>query len=342
MTGHTGFKGVWLVLWLHRLSAHVTGFALDPDDADESLFARTRAHEVLESITGDVRDLHSVVSVFERSRPEIVFHLAAQALVRRSYEDPVGTIATNVMGTANVLEAARRTPSVRAVIVVTSDKSYANEVPARPRRETDPMGGADPYSASKGCAELITGAYRRSFFESGEKLVATARAGNVIGLGDTSVDRIVPDIVRSIVGGDTIAVRNPTSVRPWQHVLEPLRGYLTLGSRLLEGDHRFAEAWNFGPDAADAIQVQELVRRIVTEWGTGTVVHRPDPGAPHEAPVLTLDIAKARSRLGFEPALNLDDAVRLTVTGYKKLIDGSPPARDIVGRQLEEYMELLR
>ena len=343
VTGHTGFKGSWLATWLDHLGAEVFGLALEPEGGDKSLFARCGLTSRIDSTIGDIRDLDTLDGIVGRSAPDIVFHMAAQALVRRSYRDPVGTIATNVMGTVNVLEACRHAPSVRAIVVVTSDKAYANPESGDPIAEESPMGGRDPYSASKGATELITAAYRNSFFSSdGKAQIASARAGNVIGAGDESEDRLVPDIVRAIRRGEPVTIRDPDATRPWQHVLEPLRGYLMLGARLLANADGFASGWNFGPDTNDVITVAELARRIITEWGEGDLRIDSERDAPHEAKLLSLDISRARRRLGFEPMMDIDTAIAYTVDGYRRLFTDSRSAPEVLSDQIAAYEALIR
>ena len=296
VTGHTGFKGGWLALWLQKLGAHVAGYALPPL-SQPNLFIAAEIAAGMESFRGDVRDLASIQSVIRRFEPEIVFHLAAQPLVRQSYEQPVETFATNVLGTINLLEAVRPVDTVRAVVVVTSDKCY--EQGQRPCRESDILGGHDPYSASKGCAELATSAYRRSFLAERGIGVATVRAGNVIGGGDWAADRILPDAVRAIERGLPLAVHHPHAVRPWQHVLEPLAGYLLLAERLHADPQRWASAWNFGPSAEECFTVAELLDLLFERWGDGRWVSHPDARQLHETATLRLDATKARKRLGW-------------------------------------------
>jgi len=317
VTGHTGFKGSWLALWLAAAGAEVTGLALPPAEGPghfEAAGVRRRvAHR-----EGDVRDLAAVQAAFDAARPEVVFHLAAQALVIPSYADPKGTFDTNVGGTVNVLECARSSPSVRAVVIVTSDKCYENLEWEYAYRENDRMGGHDPYSASKGAAELVVSAYRRSFFhEEGRPGLASARAGNVIGGGDWSPYRVVADCARSLAAGEPIQIRNPRSVRPWQHVLEPLGGYLALGARLSAEPRRYADAWNFGPDAGDHVDVAELAGLFVAAWGGGEVVVAPVPRAPHEAGMLRLSCEKAAHALGWRPRLDGREAIRWAADWYR-------------------------
>ncbi|HEY2996140.1 MAG TPA: CDP-glucose 4,6-dehydratase [Methylomirabilota bacterium] len=322
VTGHTGFKGGWLATWLLALGARVTGYALAPDTTP-SYFAGCGLAGRLHSRLGDVTDGAALEAALAVARPSVVFHLAAQALVRRSYRAPVETFATNVLGTARLLEAVRRTPSVEAVVVVTSDKCYDNHERPEGYREDEPLGGHDPYSASKAAAELVTAAYRRSFFAAGAR-IATARAGNVIGGGDWAEDRLVPDVMRALGGGQTVRVRNPSAVRPWQHVLEPLGGYLMLAERLVESD-RFATAFNFGPRDEDAVPVAALVELVLGHWGDGRWEAVAETDAPHEAGLLRLDCRRAHERLGWRPALTLKEAAELTVTWYRAAAGGASP-----------------
>lgn len=318
VTGHTGFKGSWLSLWLQSLGADVTGYSLDPP-TQPSLYEVARVGTGMRSMIGDIRDLMALREEMQQARPEVVFHMAAQPLVRASYRDPVETYSVNVMGTVNVLEAVRATPEVRAVVCVTSDKCYENHDAALPFRESDAMGGGDPYSSSKGCAELVCSAYRRSFFEPSDGEVtplvrlATVRAGNVVGGGDWAAERLVPDVVRAFERGETLRIRRPEAVRPWQHVLEPLRGYLLLARRLLDQEVDFAQGWNFGPAAEDVRPVQWVVERLSNLWGSGAC-WRSDPGPhPRESDWLALDISKARVRLGWEPRITLEEALEMVV-----------------------------
>lgn len=316
VTGHTGFKGGWLSLWLHQLGARVTGFALQPP-TQPSLFEAASVGSSMVSKIGDIRDLDTLRTVLLSSEAEVVFHLAAQPLVRQSYVDPVQTYATNVMGTVNLLESVRAARGVRAVVVVTSDKCYDNPERPTPFTEADPMGGLDPYSSSKGCTELVTAAYRASYFREGSSQavpVASARAGNVIGGGDWAADRLVPDILGAFGQGRPVRIRHPNAVRPWQHVLEPLWGYLMLAERLCgPAGHAYAEPWNFGPRDADALPVGQLVERMAGLWGPGAAWELAAGKHPHEATFLKLDASKSASRLGWQPTLGLDDALGLTL-----------------------------
>ena len=326
VTGHTGFKGGWMALWLASKGAVVRGYALDPGTSP-SLFEQARIATVLEDIRGDIRDGVKLEHALVEFRPEVVFHMAAQPLVRYSYQDPIGTFETNVIGTARVLDAVRRTSTVRAVVSVTTDKCYENKEWLWGYRENDPLGGYDPYSSSKACAELVSAAYRRSYFPV-ERLaehgcaVATARAGNVIGGGDWSTDRLIPDLVRGFVEGRPALVRRPQAIRPWQHVLEPLHGYLLLAEKLLSGDPQYATAFNFGPFDDDAQPVRWIVERMVTLWGEDAHwVLDPEPSV-HEAAFLKLDASRARAELGWQPRLRLASALEWLVGWYKAQIGG--------------------
>lgn len=312
VTGHNGFKGAWLALWLHELGARVYGLALPPD-ADHDPAARLALP--IDETFADLRDAAAVRDAVARAQPEIVFHLAAQALVRRSYRAPADTMATNVMGLVHLLEAVRATPSVRALVNATSDKCYAERHDARPCREDDALGGHDPYSASKACAEIVSASWRASLLGR-EVGLATARAGNVIGGGDQAEDRLVPDLVRAAVAQRPVRLRQPQAVRPWQHVLEPLAGYLLLGQRLLEGDAGAAQAWNFGPDAAGHLMVGDVVERFASHWPR-LRVELDTAAHPHENPRLELDCGKARERLGWRPVWSPATAIERTARWYR-------------------------
>lgn len=305
LTGHTGFKGSWLSIWLARLGATVHGFAFDPPTTP-SLYKEARVDELIHSTIGDIRDLEAVRRAMEAAKPEIVIHMAAQPLVRLSYREPVETFATNVMGTVHVLEASRHV-GARAVVNVTTDKCYENREWVWGYREDEPMGGFDPYSSSKGCAELVTSAYRRSFADG--PLIASARAGNVIGGGDWAEDRLVPDILRAFERRQPVVIRNPNSIRPWQHVLEPLSGYLLLAERLICEGPAYAEAWNFGPADSDARPVEWIVDRLAERWGDGATWAHDNQMHPHEAGYLKLDISKAGAKLGWNPRWSLPTAL---------------------------------
>ena len=339
LTGHTGFKGSWTSLWLQRLGAEVTGYSLDPPTSP-SLFESASVATGMRSITGDVCDLPHLKSVMAESCPEIVFHMAAQSLVRVSYEDPILTYQTNVLGTANLLEAVRATESVRAVVVITTDKCYENRNWLWGYREIDRLGGHDPYSNSKACAELVVSAYRDSFFarQGDERRVflASARAGNVIGGGDWARDRLIPDAVRAFADGKTLKIRNPHATRPWQHVLEPLRGYLMLAQSLYEQGGAFASAWNFGPKSGDAQPVRWIVDRIVSTWGAPASWEVERGEHPHEAQMLHLDWSKAAQQLGWRPALDLAEAVTMTIDWYRGFLRGES-ARTQCLEQIDSY-----
>lgn len=318
VTGHTGFKGSWLCLWLRALGAEVTGLALDPS-TEPSHWDLLKLS--ISDHRADIRDETAVRGIFAAARPEIVFHLAAQPLVRRSYREPVTTWATNVMGTAHVLEAVRHTPDVRAVVVVTTDKCYENREWPWAYRERDRLGGHDPYSASKAGSELVAASYRTAFLQQpSAPLLATARGGNVIGGGDWSEDRLIPDLVRSVVAGEPLIIRSPHATRPWQHVLDCLSGYLLLGQRLLAEDIACADAWNFGPDGEGSRTVDEVLRDLARAWPQlrWEVTSGPQP---HEAGLLQLDTAKAKMHLGWRPVWNLQKAISYTADWYRKLLD---------------------
>jgi CDP-glucose 4,6-dehydratase len=337
VTGHTGFKGGWLATWLLDLGARVTGYGLTPH-TEPSYFARCGLAERVTTHFADVRDAGALQAALTAAQPRVVFHLAAQPIVRLSYRAPLETISINVLGTSTLLEAIRHTPSVEAVVVVTSDKCYENLERPEGYREDDPLGGHDPYSASKAAAELIAAAYRRSFFAERGPGVATVRAGNVIGGGDWAADRLVPDAMRALVAGEPIRVRNPAAVRPWEHVLEPLGGYLRLAERLA-GSGTFAGAWNFGPHDADAVSVGVLADLIVGQWPGSRWESKPEGDAPHEAGLLRLDWRKAGTRLGWHPGLTLKEAVALTVRWYRAAA-GPTAARamyDLSVEQIHHY-----
>ena len=337
VTGHTGFKGSWLCLWLDGLGAEVAGYANGrPTDPCHLDLLRMNVNEY----EGDVRDFEALRDCFHRFRPEMVFHLAAQPIVRRSFEDPLETYSTNVMGTVNVLEACREQDSVAAAVIVTSDKCYRNYEGSCSYGEADPLGGDDPYSCSKGCAELVTASYRKAFFErhaSRQIMIATARAGNVLGGGDWGEDRLVPDIVKALVAGRPAILRNPAAIRPWQHVLDLIPGYLLLGQRLLEGKTRFADAWNFGPRTADRPwSVEELATDIGNLLHTQICHEKKNEDLP-ETQILWLDTSKAREALPWKPLLTLAETTRLTAEWYAHYYQRN----DILSRrQLEDYIRL--
>jgi len=315
ITGHTGFKGSWLCLWLERLGAQVTGLSIEPP-TDPCLFDVARVKTGMTDIRLDIRDPSAVLAAFDRARPSVVFHLAAQPLVRASYESPLETFSTNVMGTAHVLDAVRSIRTVTAAVVVTSDKCYENREIDHAYAEHEPLGGHDPYSSSKACAELVTSAYRRSFMSADSAAVATVRAGNVIGGGDWALDRLLPDFFRALDAGRMLEVRFPGSTRPWQHVLEPLSGYLLLAQRLTESGPEFAEAWNFGPRGEDTLPVSWIADTMTRVWGEGARYRiEEDQATVHEAGYLKLDCSKARHRLGWAPRWSLPEALDTVVGG---------------------------
>jgi CDP-glucose 4,6-dehydratase len=338
LTGHTGFKGSWLALWLHRLGAQVTGLALAPPSTP-NLHDQLGLGGLVDGRIGDIRDAEWVARVVAETQPEVVLHLAAQALVRPSYSEPVATFATNVMGTVHVLEAARHTPSVRAVVVVTSDKCYENREWLWGYREHEAMGGHDPYSASKGCAELVTAAYRRSFFGGGAA-VASARAGNVIGGGDWAADRLVPDIVHGLAAGQRVHIRRPDAVRPWQHVLEPLAGYLRLAELLVRDGGVHAEGWNFGPLPGSEQPVRHIANRLAALWGGGELEFAGVVDGPHEAGLLRLDASKAQAKLGWRAKLDLDTALAWTVAWQRGWLANPAEARALTEAQIAQYEAL--
>lgn len=335
VTGHTGFKGGWLCLWLQSMQAEVFGLSLAPS-GPLSLMNEARLAEGIFSRIGDIRDLDTVRAAMAEARPDIVLHLAAQPLVRLSYSEPVATYATNVMGTVHVLEAARQTPSVRAVVNVTTDKCYENREWVWGYREDEPMGGYDPYSNSKGCSELVTSAYRQSFFQKGSLALASARAGNVIGGGDWALDRLVPDVLRAFERDQPVLIRNPGSTRPWQHVLEPLSGYLTLAEKLHTEGHSWAEGWNFGPRDEDAKPVQWIVEHLVREWGGSASWQVTDSPSLHEANLLKLDISKAKARLAWTPRWDLATALSHIVTWHRGWM-AKQDVRALCLSQIEQY-----
>lgn len=340
LTGHTGFKGSWLSLWLQRLGADIYGYSIDVP-TQPSLFQIANVSNGMNSTMGDVRDLASLSSIMESSEPEIVIHMAAQSLVRLSYEDPVGTYDTNVMGTVNLLESVRHIDSVRVVIIVTSDKCYDNDERRQGYREEERLGGYDPYSSSKGCAELVTDAYRKSFFNCNDyathqKAIASVRAGNVIGGGDWAQDRLIPDIVTAIQKGEPPAIRNPCAVRPWQFILDPLHGYLTLAECLWHGGSEFAGAWNFGPDESNVSDVGYLVEQLSRTWGEPGEWNHDRSGNPHEASYLKLDSSKARALLSWSPVLNLPSTIEWIVEWYKKATSGER-AREVTLDQIQRF-----
>jgi CDP-glucose 4,6-dehydratase len=346
VTGHTGFKGGWLSLWLQLMGAEVVGYSLQPP-TEPSLFKEARVSADMHSIIGDIRDLDHLRRVIDDHQPEIVFHLAAQAIVRESYEDPLTTFDSNVMGTVKTLEAVRQSGCVRAVVVVTSDKCYENKEWCWGYREIDPVGGFDPYSSSKGCAELVTSAYRRSFFKKradfngGAASISSARAGNVIGGGDWATDRLIPDMMKSFMSFEPLVIRKPNAIRPWQFVLEPLRGYLMLAEKLWTDEgHRFDSAWNFGPDDSSARPVQWIVEKLTALWGGGARWELDNAEHPHEAHYLKLDCSKAKSLLGWKPEIGLSKTLELIALWYRKFQEGAD-MYDETTRQILNYQEMI-
>jgi len=339
ITGHTGFKGGWLSLWLQSMGANVVGYSLAPP-SKPSLFEVANVAEGMVSLEGDIRDPKQLHAAFAKHQPEIVIHMAAQSLVRYSYQDPVETYSTNVMGTVHLLEAVRQTSSVKAVVVITSDKCYENREWVWGYRENEAMGGYDPYSNSKGCAELVTAAYRQSFFNKAghEVAVASARAGNVIGGGDWAADRLIPDMVRAISENRPVLIRNPNAIRPWQHVLEPLSGYLKLAQKLYEEGAGYAEGWNFGPNDDDAKPVQWIVERYTQLWGEGASWSLDQAEHPHEAHYLKLDCSKARMRLEWQPKWPLAQAL-VNITAWHKAHHQGKNMREFSLRQITAYQE---
>lgn len=342
ITGHTGFKGSWLTVWLNMLGANVIGYALDPL-YDNGVFVRSKVGEKIIDYREDIRNFNKLLEVFTKEEPEIIFHLGAQALVLEGYHSPLDTFEVNTLGTANVLEAVRLTKSVKIAIFITTDKVYENKEWIWPYREEERLGGFDPYSASKGASELIISSYRNSFFNLKDyskhgKSIASVRAGNVIGGGDWSENRIVPDCIRSFHNNETIEVRSPKSIRPWQFVLEPLGGYLLLGAKMIENPIDFCEAWNFGPDLQNVINVGELVNKIILAYGKGSWKDLSDLNAPHEAKLLTLDINKANYKLGWKPILGIDETIKFTAEWYKNY--QSNDVLTLTQNQINQYLIL--
>jgi CDP-glucose 4,6-dehydratase len=344
ITGHTGFKGSWLSLWLQQLGAQVTGYALNPPTS-VNLFEEAHVAKGMSSIIGDIRNSVELNQALQSSQPEVIFHLAAQALVRDSYADPVNTFGTNVMGTVCLFEAVRRTASVRAVVNVTTDKCYENKEWLWGYREEEPLGGHDPYSSSKACSEIVTSSYRRSFFSehantTQQVFLASARAGNVIGGGDWSKDRLVPDALTAFMYKKPVEIRFPNAIRPWQHVLEPLSGYLTLAEALFSDQgERFAQAWNFGPCDDDAQSVKWIVEQLVRLWADGAQWTLNESPQPHEAHYLKLDISKARHLLGWMPRTRLLEALAMT-TNWTKAYHSGQSSRALCLSQIQQFSEL--
>ena len=336
LTGHTGFKGAWMSLWLHSMGAKVQGFALEPPTTP-SLFAEAEIGKLIKSTIGDVRDLAAVSKVVKEFKPEIVFHMAAQPLVRYSYDAPLETYATNVMGTAHLLESIRAIDSVRAVVNITTDKCYENREWVWGYREDEPMGGYDPYSSSKACSELVTSAYRQSFLDKAGIAVATARAGNVIGGGDWAKDRLVPDVLRAFSDKQPVSIRNPNSIRPWQHVIEPLSGYLLLAEKCCAEPKAFSQAWNFGPRDDDAKPVGWIVETMANKWSKEAAWSFDEGPHPHEAHYLKLDISKARQMMGWVPRWSLDQALDNVIEWHHAWLQRRD-VREVCLKQIERYL----
>jgi CDP-glucose 4,6-dehydratase len=335
LTGHTGFKGSWLSLWLEDMGAVVKGFSLEPY-TQPNLFESVKVSSGIESEIGDIRDYEKLKSSIESFSPNIIFHLAAQPLVRDSYEDPLGTYETNVMGTANLLQASRGLPELKSIVIVTTDKCYENREWEWGYRENEAMGGYDPYSSSKGCAELVTSAFRRSFFQSTDVAIATARAGNVIGGGDWSKDRLIPDVLRSYNEGNQVVIRNPKATRPWQHVIEPLSGYLILAEELYDKGQAFAEPFNFGPKDEDCQSVESILNTINDNWAECPGWRLDDEANPHEARFLKLDISKAKDKLNWTPKWNLEYTIK-RIVDWNKAFNRQEDMRQYCTNEIKLY-----
>lgn len=342
ITGHTGFKGAWLAIWLNELGANVIGYSLDPE-GEKNLFVLSKLNKKIIDIRGDIRDYEKLKSVFDQYNPEIVFHLAAQSIVKYSYDHPVYTYEVNVMGTMNVLEAIRKSDTAKVGIMVTSDKCYENKEWVWGYRENDAMGGHDPYSSSKGCCELLTSSYRNSYFpvenfEKHGKVIASVRAGNVIGGGDWSLNRIIPDSIRALESNQDIVIRSPKSIRPWQHVIEPLGGYITLAGKIIEDGPLFSTAWNFGPETHSIITVEDLVNKVLIHWESGRWVPEHKNSTLHEAKLLSLDISKVKYELNWNPRWDIDITVEKTIEWYKKYKQTN--VYNLCVKQINEYCHL--
>jgi len=340
VTGHTGFKGSWLCLLLKHLGAEVYGYALDPP-TNPSLFVEARIHELVSSTISDIRDYDKLLAALQEAQPEIVIHMAAQPLVRESYKFPVETYSTNVMGTVHILEACRHTGSVKSIVNVTTDKCYENREWHWGYRENEPMGGYDPYSNSKGCSELVTAAYRSSYFnpkvyQDHGVALASARAGNVIGGGDWAGDRLIPDFIRAISKGEEVTIRSPHAIRPWQHVLEPLTGYLVLAEKLFTGGAKFAEGWNFGPEDSDVRNVEWIIKNICALWGNGAAYKIDTNPQPHEANYLKLDCSKSKAELTWAPRWDLDTTLK-SIVEWNKAWLGKEDIRKVTESQIRLY-----
>lgn len=339
VTGHTGFKGAWLVALLNRLGATVTGYSL-PAETNPSAFERMEISTLCRSVIGDLRDREKLAATFDSARPRFVFHLAAQTLVRRSYRDPIDTFESNILGTINVLDALRHYADPCVATLITTDKVYAESGTGEPYVESDKFGGHDPYSTSKACCELVAQSYRLSYFNPDKfaahgKSIATARAGNVIGGGDWCEDRLLPDVVRAMAAGQSVRLRNPRSVRPWQHVLEPLTGYLLLAAKQYADPKTYSDGFNFGPGVNDAVEVERVVQIALNAWGSGTYHIDQDPSAPHEAKLLRLDSSKAKLLLGWRPQWSAEQAIEKTVAWYRHAGDHALP---YTWQQIDDYL----
>lgn len=341
ITGHTGFKGTWLSLWLLHMGAEVSGYALEPTTAP-NLFSLLNLQKDMSSTLGDVRDLAALLKTMKQEKPDIVIHMAAQPLVRYSYQEPIETYAVNVMGTVNVLEAIKQVAKIKCALVVTTDKCYENREWVWGYREVDPLGGYDPYSSSKACAEIVTSAYRSSFFAQGNStLIASVRAGNVIGGGDWSTDRLIPDLIKGFMENHEVVIRNPSAIRPWQHVLEPLCGYLTLAQKLYQGENNLASAWNFGPWDEDTKPVNWIADHLSQLWGDNATwkLDASDTSInPHEAHYLKLDWSKARMQLNWQPRWDLQSALEKIVSWYKSYITDVNSVPEITLRDIKNYI----
>jgi CDP-glucose 4,6-dehydratase len=343
VTGHTGFKGSWLCLLLHKLDAQVFGYALEPP-TNPSLYIEAQIDKLITSYIGDIRDYYRLLNVMQQVQPEIVIHMAAQPLVKESYRIPIETYGINVMGTVHLLEACRYIKSVKAIVNVTTDKCYENQEWHWSYRENEPMGGYDPYSNSKGCSELVTAAFRNSFFNPSKYAdhgvaLASARAGNVIGGGDWAEDRLIPDFIRAITNSKEVIIRSPYAIRPWQHVLDPLTGYLTLAAKLLTEKSKYAEGWNFGPDSSDAKNVEWITKYICSLWGDGASYHIDNSSQIHENKYLKLDCSKAKAELGWSPKWNIETTLKSIVEWNKAFINGEN-IRSVTENQIQKYFNL--
>jgi CDP-glucose 4,6-dehydratase len=338
ITGHTGFKGSWLSVWLNMLGANLHGYALKPDTRP-NMFEAVGVKKIIKSNISDIRDYNKLLAVMKKCQPQIIFHLAAQPLVRQSYKDPLETYQTNIIGTANLLEAARYVKSVRAVIVITSDKCYENKESHYAYKEPDPLGGYDPYSSSKACAEIVTAAYKNSFFTDSDVAIASARAGNVIGGGDWAADRLIPDCIKAWIKNKTVEIRYPHAIRPWQHVLEPLAGYIILAEKLYRYGNKFAKAWNFGPDKKNIKNVAFLVDAIAKLWDKKAKWKITTKKQPHEAMLLKLDCSMAKTNLPWKPRWNIEKTLEKTVQWYKTYLENSQNITDTTIEQIDQYMK---